>query len=134
VGPLYRNGGEIRRATQTRRIKVMAMLHSALQCLGPTRFDDVPITGDLRSYIQGLLVQCRLIVESVPPPPPSSPTNYGNCSATDHSGAGSSSADIFASDILSVALCPTFASLQGEWGKRVIIIHNATDELFHVPE
>jgi hypothetical protein len=41
--------------------------------------------------------------------------------------------DIFASDILSVALCPAFASLQREWGKPVNKIHNAKDNPFQIP-
>ncbi|KAK2767499.1 hypothetical protein FQN54_003656 [Arachnomyces sp. PD_36] len=53
----------------------MATLHSALQSLGPTPFDEVPSSdADLRGYIQDLLNKSRLIIESVPPPPPSTST------------------------------------------------------------
>lgn len=49
----------------------MASLHEALQCLGPTTWDEVPRSNyELREYLSDLFRKARLIIESVPEPPP----------------------------------------------------------------
>lgn len=96
----------------------MAALHSALQSLGPTSFDEVPSsTTELRTYIQDLLAKSRLIIESVPPPPSSTSTQENSKvrpRATSASEVCNSSAR--------VALPPQSLkhdSLQKEWGKQL---------------
>lgn len=93
-------------------------LHSALQSLGPASFDDIPSSSiDLQTYVQDLLTESRLIVESVPPPPAASATNEDPnpaAQATSASGICNSSAR--------AALPPgsfQYDALQKEWGKPV---------------
>lgn len=50
----------------------MTSLQEALDALGPIAWEDVPETQEgLREYIYNLAQKCRLIVDSVPEPPPS---------------------------------------------------------------
>lgn len=54
----------------------MAALHEALQCLGPTTWDDIPQAQDsLRVYLRDIAHKAQLIVDSIPEPPPPSNSN-----------------------------------------------------------
>ncbi|KAJ9395627.1 hypothetical protein DTO282F9_7482 [Paecilomyces variotii] len=95
----------------------MAALHQALQALAPTSWEDVPHSeNSLRQYMQELFKSSRLIIESVPEPPPA-PSNNSNASSS--SSLGSSSARISNSAARSGTSDPQFLSLQKEWGKPI---------------
>lgn len=54
----------------------MAALHEALQCLGPSTWDEIPQTQDsLRAYLRDIAHKAQLIVDSIPEPPPPSNSN-----------------------------------------------------------
>ncbi|KMU89850.1 hypothetical protein CIHG_07533 [Coccidioides immitis H538.4] len=58
----------------------MAALHAALQSLQPVSIEEIPTSNEgLCTYIRDLLIQARLIVESVPEPP--SPPTTSNLPA-----------------------------------------------------
>jgi Protein of unknown function (DUF3074) len=97
----------------------MTALHSALQALGPCKFEDIPPSRPrLESYLQELFGQSQLILESVPIPPPdgkgeSRPrSNITSCIASNASEISSSTAR-------SAPPLPEHAALQKEWGKPV---------------
>ncbi|KAJ9295171.1 hypothetical protein DTO271G3_6341 [Paecilomyces variotii] len=95
----------------------MAALHQALQTLAPTSWEDVPDSeNSLRQYMQELFKSSRLIIESVPEPPPA-PSNNSNGSSS--SSLGSSSSRISNSAARSGTSDPQFLSLQKEWGKPI---------------
>ncbi|GAD91668.1 conserved hypothetical protein [Paecilomyces variotii No. 5] len=95
----------------------MAALHQALQALAPTSWDDLPGSDSpLRQYMQELFKSSRLIIESVPEPPPA-PSDSNNGSSS--SSLGSSSSRISNSAARSGTSDPQFLSLQKEWGKPI---------------
>ncbi|KAL1863588.1 hypothetical protein Plec18167_000682 [Paecilomyces lecythidis] len=95
----------------------MAALHQALLALAPTSWEDVPDSDSpLRQYMQELFKSSRLIIESVPEPPPA-PSNNSNGSSS--SSLGSSSSRISNSAARSGTADPQFLSLQKEWGKPI---------------
>ena len=65
----------------------MGSLHEALQCLGPTTWDEVPKEQtELRDYLRDIARKARLIVDSVPEQEPQQqPPTPEECDATQHS-------------------------------------------------
>ncbi|KAL2014703.1 hypothetical protein VTN00DRAFT_2228 [Thermoascus crustaceus] len=111
----------------------MAALHQALECLAPTTWDSVPVSppDNLRAYVSDIFRKSRLIVESVPEPPPSfsSASNESNSITTlSRSSRAQSSAksaysplssQIVNSSVRTGTTDPLFTSLQKEWGKPI---------------
>ncbi|KAE8156976.1 hypothetical protein BDV40DRAFT_62973 [Aspergillus tamarii] len=84
----------------------MAALQEALECLGPTTWDEVPTDPSaLRTYIDDLSTKAHLIVNSVPEPPPST-------TATTTHHVKPSPARLNTTD-------PTLQSLQQQWSKPI---------------
>jgi Protein of unknown function (DUF3074) len=97
----------------------MAALHSALQALGPCKFDAVPkSSSELESYLQDLFKQARLILESIPIPPPDEKLQSRPRSHTTSSIASNAS-EISSSSARSAPPIPEYAALQKEWGKQI---------------
>ncbi|KAI1912253.1 hypothetical protein LOZ61_003415 [Ophidiomyces ophidiicola] len=124
----------------------MATLHTALESLKPTSIDEIPTDhAELSLYIKDLLVQARLIVESVPEPRllssdanpafisssngalKNSAESLENVSCTKNPPAlraSSSTPAVDASDI---------AAWQKEWGKPFNKVENAKDNPMRIP-
>ena len=64
----------------------MSSLHEALQCLGPTTWDEVPKEQpELRDYLRDIARKARLIVDSVPEQEQQQQSTPEECDATQHS-------------------------------------------------
>lgn len=93
-------------------------LHSALQSLGPTSFDEVPSShNELQSYVQDLLAKSHLIVESVPSPPLATTLNEDHNPPTQ----ATSASEISSSSARAAPPPQSFQydALQKEWGRQV---------------
>ncbi|KMP08143.1 hypothetical protein CIRG_07824 [Coccidioides immitis RMSCC 2394] len=121
----------------------MAALHAALQSLQPVSIEEIPTSNEgLCTYIRDLLIQARLIVESVPEPP--SPPTTSNLPAGSKSptNAEDSSETLLASTTLPAlikssstpALGPVdILSLRSEWGQPINRIDNAKENPLRIP-
>ncbi len=97
----------------------MAALHSALQALGPCKFEDVPRSlPELEPYLQDLFQQAQLILESIPIPPPDEKLETRPRAHTTTSIASNAS-EISSSSARSSPPIPEYAALQKEWGKPI---------------
>ena len=97
----------------------MAALHSALQALGPCKFQDIPTSpSDLAPYLQDLFQQAQLILETLPIPPADEKPESRPRSHTTTSIASNAS-KISSSTARSAPPIPNHAALQKEWGKPV---------------
>jgi Protein of unknown function (DUF3074) len=97
----------------------MAALHSALQSLGPCKFEDLPSSPlQFEPYLQGLFKQSQLILESIPIPPPDEKPETRPRSHTTSSVASNAS-EISSSSARSAPPVPEWAALQKEWGKPI---------------
>ena len=97
----------------------MAALHSALQALGPCKFEDVPTSPpELEPYLQDLFQQAQLILESIPIPPPDEKLETRPRSHTTTSIASNAS-EISSSSARSAPPIAEYAALQKEWGKPI---------------
>ena len=97
----------------------MAALHSALQALGPCKFDQVPKSpSELEVYLQDLFQQAQLILDSIPIPAPDEKLETRARSQTTTSIASNAS-EISSSSARSAPPDPEHAALQKEWGKPV---------------
>lgn len=97
----------------------MAALHSALQSLGPCKFEDIPRSPtSLGPYLQNLFKQTQLILESIPIPPPDEKLDTRPRSQTTSSIASNAS-EISSSSARSAPPIPEHAVLQKEWGKPI---------------
>jgi Protein of unknown function (DUF3074) len=103
----------------------MAALHSALQSLGPCKFDKFPRSpSELEPFLQDLFQQSQLILDSIPIPPPEDKLQSRPRSHTTTSVASTAS-EISSSSARSAPPIPEHAALQKEWGKPVKL--NAKD-------
>ena len=97
----------------------MASLYTALQSLGPTEFSSVPTEeSKTKDYLQDLFDQAKIIIDSVPPPQETPPTNARPRSNTATSIVSSAS-DLSASSARSDPIDQANTSLQKEWSKPI---------------
>ena len=97
----------------------MAALHSALQSLGPCKFEDIPSSPlKLEPYLQDLFKQSQLILDSIPIPPPDDNLETRTRSLT-VSSVASNASEISSSSARSAPPFPEYAALQKEWGKPI---------------
>lgn len=98
----------------------MAALHSALQALGPCKFEDIPKSQhELEAYLQDLFKQSQLILESIPIPPSDEKLETRPRSNTTTSSIASNASEISSSSARPAPPIPEHAALQTEWGKPV---------------
>ncbi|EEP77231.1 predicted protein [Uncinocarpus reesii 1704] len=115
----------------------MAALHAALRSLEPVSIDDIPTeNADLYTYLRDLLVQARLIVESVPEPPSLAPT--GSTTADNPSNQSSRAASQNGSKISASRSTPALDSgdihaLQKEWGRPFNKVDNVKENPMRIP-
>ncbi|KAI9727441.1 MAG: hypothetical protein M1834_008385 [Cirrosporium novae-zelandiae] len=96
----------------------MAALHSALQALGPTSYDDVPESeSEFKAYLSNIFQQSYLIAESVPQPLFDDKIQATRPRADTNASVASNASEISASPARSAHPGPEYEDLQKEWGK-----------------
>lgn len=93
----------------------MAALHSALECLRPKEFHDIPV-DDLQTFLPKLFLNAELIANSIPPPPNGTPYESAQRSRVDPTPA-TSAADLTQSEVRRPPPCKEHLDLQKAWGK-----------------
>lgn len=95
----------------------MSELHSALECLRPKDFSEIPVDS-LESFLPVILSNAELIANSVPPPPNGTP--YESSRRTrETSEPAVSAADLTTSEVRRPPPAKQHEELQKSWGKPV---------------
>ena len=96
----------------------MAALHESLGALCPVTFTEVPAsTDELKPWLANLFASSQVLVESVPPPLPS--TSSSTAPRDRSSTSASSASEILSSSLRSLPPQPEYGALQKEWGKPI---------------
>ncbi|KAF1843019.1 uncharacterized protein K460DRAFT_288825 [Cucurbitaria berberidis CBS 394.84] len=95
----------------------MSELHTALECLRPKDFGDIP-TDNLQTFLPEILSNAELIANSVPPPPNGTPYESAQRTRTDPTPA-SNAADLTKSEVRRPPPAKEHEELQKSWGKPV---------------
>lgn len=115
----------------------MSTLHTALECLRPVSREEIPSDdADLSAYIRDLLIQARLIVESVPEPSLISPSTSTSTSASSDLSKSPPPTTLptpVGSSTIPALEPKDIAALQKEWGKPLNKVDNAKDNLLRIP-